>query len=139
MLYGAALRSPHPRAKLISLDVSAARALPGVVVAATWKDIPGSRFTGHVKADWPTLVAVGEETRYVGDAVALVAAESPKQAREALGLIKARFEVLPPVASPEAALAPGAPRIHRGRQCPLAARPAPGRRRSRPGIRRPRG
>ena len=112
MLYGAALRSPHPRAKLISLDVSAARALPGVVVAATWKDIPGSRFTGHVKADWPTLVAVGEETRYAGDAIALVAAESPKQAQEALGLIKARFEVLPPVASPEAALAPGAPRIH---------------------------
>ncbi|MGA2762902.1 MAG: selenium-dependent xanthine dehydrogenase [Spirochaetia bacterium] len=112
MLYGAALRSPHPRAKLLSLDMSAARALPGVVVAATWEDIPGSRFTGHVKADWPTLVAVGEETRYAGDAIALVAAESPKQAQEALGLIKARFEVLPPVASPEAALTPGAPRIH---------------------------
>jgi selenium-dependent xanthine dehydrogenase len=62
--------------------------------------------------DWPTLVAVGEETRYTGDAVALVAAETPARAREALALIAARYEVLAPVASPEAALAPGAPLIH---------------------------
>ena len=114
MLYGAALRAPHPRAKLLSLDVSAARALAGVAVAATWEDIPGSRFTGHVVPDWPTLVAVGEETRYVGDAVALVAAETPARAREALGMVQARWEVLSPVASPEAALAPGAPLIHPG-------------------------
>lgn len=112
MLFGAALRSPYPRAKLLSLDVSAARALQGVAVVATWEDIPGSRHTGHVMADWPTLVAVGEETRYVGDAVALVAAESPAKLEQALRLIDARYEVLTPVASPEAALAPGAPRIH---------------------------
>ena len=96
MLYGAALRSPHPRAKLLSLDVSAARALAGVAVVATWEDIPGNRFTGHVMPDWPTLVAVGEETRYVGDAVALVAADTPAIAREALGLVAARYDVLPP-------------------------------------------
>jgi selenium-dependent xanthine dehydrogenase len=114
MLYGAALRSPHPRARLLSLDVSAARARAGVAVVATWENIPGSRFTGHVVPDWPTLVAVGEETRYVGDAVALVAAETPARAREALGLIAASWKVLPPVASPEAALAPGAPPIHPG-------------------------
>ncbi len=112
MLHGAALRSPYPRARLLSLDVSAARALPGVAVVATWEDIPGSRFTGHVKPDWPTLVAVGEETRYVGDALAFVAAETPARAREALGLIRAVCQELPPVASPEAALAPDAPRIH---------------------------
>jgi aldehyde oxidoreductase len=112
MLFGAALRSPHPRAKLVSLDVSAARALAGVVVAATWEDIPGSRFTGSVVPDWPTLVAVGEETRYVGDAVALVAAETPAVARAALRLIDARYEVLPPLLSPQAAMSPGAPPIH---------------------------
>ncbi|MGO9411992.1 MAG: selenium-dependent xanthine dehydrogenase [Spirochaetia bacterium] len=112
MLFGAALRSPHPRARLLSLDVSAARSLPGVAVVATWEDIPGARHTGHVIPDWPTLVAVGEETRYVGDAIAFVAAETPARAREALDLIVASFEKLPPVASPEAALAPGAPRIH---------------------------
>ena len=63
-------------------------------------------------ADWPTLVAVGEETRYVGDAVALVAAETPELAREALDLIRTGYDVFPPVESPEAALEPGAPRIH---------------------------
>jgi selenium-dependent xanthine dehydrogenase len=112
MLWGLALRSPHPRARLLSLDVAATRALPGVTVVATWKDIPGSRHTGHVVPDWPTLVAAGEETRYVGDAIAFVAAESPQRAREALDLIVATYEVLPPVASPDEALAAGAPQIH---------------------------
>jgi selenium-dependent xanthine dehydrogenase len=114
MLFGAALRSPHPRARLLSLDVSAARGLAGVAVVATWNDIPGCRFTGHVLPDWPTLIAVGEETRYVGDAIALVAAESPTLAREALALIQAEYEVLEPIRTPEAALAPGAPLIHPG-------------------------
>jgi len=112
MLVGAALRTPHPRARLLSLDVSTARALAGVAAVATWSDIPGNRFTGHVTADWPTLVAVGEVTRYIGDAVALVAAESPEIARQALALIKADYEVLEPLRSPEAALASGAPAIH---------------------------
>ncbi len=112
MLHGAALRAPHPRARLLSLDVSAARALKGVVVVATWQDIPGNRRTGSVIADWPTMIAVGEITRYVGDAVALVAAETPGVAQEALGLIAAEYEVMNPVRSAEAALAPGAPAIH---------------------------
>jgi len=114
MLYGAALRSPHPRAKLMALDVSAARALPGVAVVATWADIPGARFTGSVQPDWPTLVAVGEETHYVGDAVALVAAETPAVAARALQLVRAEYSVLPPVLSPQEALAPGAPLLHVG-------------------------
>src|SRR5208283_2286542 len=112
MLHGAVLRSPHPRALLVSLDVSAARALPGVSVVATGEDIPGNRYTGSVLADWPTLVAVGEETRYVGDAIALVAADTPDRAREALGLIRAVYEVLVPLTSPAAATAPGAPSLH---------------------------
>jgi aldehyde oxidoreductase len=112
MLVGAALRTPHPRARLLSLDVSAARALAGVAAVATWSDIPGNRFTGHVIADWPTLVAVGEVTRYIGDAVALVAAESLEIVRQALSLIQAEYEVLEPLRSPEASLAPGAPAIH---------------------------
>jgi selenium-dependent xanthine dehydrogenase len=114
MLFGAALRSPHPRAKLISLDVSAARALAGVAVVATWENIPGSRYTGHVVSDWPTLVAVGEETRYVGDAIALVAADTRAHAREAIALIAARYEVLTPLSSPESSMAPDAPPIHPG-------------------------
>jgi xanthine dehydrogenase molybdenum-binding subunit len=112
MLYGAVLRTPHPRARLVSLDVTAARKLPGVSVVADWRDIPGSRFTGHIVADWPTLVAPGEVTHYVGDAVALVAAESREAARAALDAIVARYEVLDPVASPAEALAPDAPVLH---------------------------
>jgi len=114
MLFGAALRTPYPRSRLIRLDVSAARALPGVAAVATWEDIPGKRYIGHVVPDWPSLVAVGEHTRYVGDAVALVAAESAAIAREALRQIVAEYEVLEPVASPAAALASGAPRLHPG-------------------------
>jgi len=114
MLHGAALRSPHPRARLLSLDVAAARALPGVATVVTAADIPGSRFTGAVVPDWPTLVAVGEETHYVGDAVALVAAETPAIARAACDLIAARYEVLPPLLSPQEALSAGAPQIHAG-------------------------
>jgi selenium-dependent xanthine dehydrogenase len=114
MLHGAVLRAAHPRARLLALDVAAARALPGVAVAATWTDIPGSRFIGSVVPDWPTLVAVGEQTRCVGDAIALVAAETPAVAREALGLIRADYEVLDPVRSPSEALAADAPLVHPG-------------------------
>ncbi len=56
---------------------------------APWSDIPGKRTTGYIVDDWPTLVKPGEETRYVGDAVALVAAVTPALARKALGLIRA--------------------------------------------------
>ena len=114
MLRAAVLRSPHARGRLLSLDVSAARALPGVACVATWEDIPGDRFVGHLVADWPTFLAPGEESRYVGDAVALVVAEDLATARKALGLIGADYEVLPMVGSPEEALAPGAPSIHPG-------------------------
>ena len=114
MLHAAVLRAAHPRARLVSLDVAAARTLAGVVSVATWEDIPGSRFTGHLVADWPSLVAVGEETRYVGDAIALVAAESEAVAREAIGLIRAEYEVLEPLRDPAAALETGAPQIHPG-------------------------
>ncbi|HUX36303.1 MAG TPA: selenium-dependent xanthine dehydrogenase [Rectinemataceae bacterium] len=114
MLHAAVLRSPHPRARLISLDLSAARSLPGVVCVASWEDIPGDRFIGHLVADWPTFVAPGELTRYVGDAIALVAAESRELAKKALGHIRAEYELLEPLLDPEAALAPGAPAIHPG-------------------------
>ncbi|MCX7023953.1 MAG: selenium-dependent xanthine dehydrogenase [Spirochaetes bacterium] len=114
MLHGAALRSAFPRARLLSLDVSVARALPGVAAVLTWEDIPGKRIIGKLTADWPTLVAVGEETRYVGDAVALVAADSVETAREALSLVRVGYEELPPLVDPEAAMAPGAPQLHPG-------------------------
>ncbi len=112
MLYGAALRTSHPRARLLRVDISAALALPGVVTVATAKDIPGQRIIGKLKADWPTLIEVGEETRYVGDTIALVAAQSRAIAKKAISLIKADYEILEPLRNPKAALAPGAPLLH---------------------------
>ncbi|GFN22289.1 selenium-dependent xanthine dehydrogenase [Thermanaeromonas sp. C210] len=112
MLYGAVLRPPYARARVVSLDTTVAREMPGVVVVLTAEDIPGQRYQGHIFKDWPALVAVGEEVRYVGDAIALVAAEDRETARKAVEQIKVEYEVLTPVTCPAEALAPGAPSLH---------------------------
>lgn len=112
MLHGAVLRTKYPRALIKGLDVSAVWSCPGVEVVLTADDIPGERYLGHIIHDWPTLVAVGEETRYIGDALVLVAARTRKQAREALALIRVDYQPLEPVTSPLQALADEAPWIH---------------------------
>jgi len=112
MLYGAVLRTKYPRALVKRIDVSAARAHPGVEAALTAEDVPGERYWGFISKDWPALVAAGEETRYVGDALALVAARSGKAARQALELIEVDYEELEPVTTTVFALSEGAPKIH---------------------------
>jgi selenium-dependent xanthine dehydrogenase len=112
MLYGTVLRAKYPRALVKSIDVSAARACPGVEAVMTAEDVPGERYWGFITKDWPVLVATGEETRYVGDAVALVAARSRKIAREALALIKVDYEEFEPVTTTAFALSLDAPKIH---------------------------
>jgi aldehyde oxidoreductase len=112
MLYGAALRAKYPRALVKKIDISAAQACPGVEVVLTAKDIPGERLLGHIVHDWPVMIAEGEETRYVGDALAVLAATTKETARKALELIRVEYEELTPLLSPEAAMAEGAPRIH---------------------------
>jgi selenium-dependent xanthine dehydrogenase len=112
MLYAAVLRSKYPRAVIRSLDVSAAKACSGVEAVLTAYDIPGQRYWGFLAKDWPALVAVGEETHYVGDAIVLVAAVSKRIARAALGLIKVEYEELPPITSPREALQEAAPQLH---------------------------
>jgi selenium-dependent xanthine dehydrogenase len=112
MLHAAVLRTPVPRALIRRIDISAAQAAPGVVVVLTAKDVPGERLLGHVVHDWPVMIAEGEETRYVGDALAILAAETKDAARKALDLIRVEYEELQPLLSPVAALAEGAPRLH---------------------------
>ena len=112
MLYGAVLRAKYPRALVKSIDVSAARAHSGVEVVLTAEDVPGERYWGFISKDWPVLVAVGEETRYVGDALVLVAARTRKIAREALTLIRVDYDKLEPVTTTAFALSDGAPKIH---------------------------
>ncbi len=114
MVYGAALRSKYPRALVKSMDITEAENLKGVIKIVTAEDIPGQRYLGHLKKDTPALIKVGEETRYLGDAVALVAAETEEIAKEALKYIKVDFEELKPLSSPMEALKDDAPKIHEG-------------------------
>lgn len=112
MIYGGALRSKYPRALVKNIDIAEALNHPDVEAVLTAEDIPGQRYIGHLVKDWPALIKVGEETRYLGDAVALVAAKTKKGLREALELIRVEYEELEPLSSPEMALKEGAPKIH---------------------------
>jgi xanthine dehydrogenase molybdenum-binding subunit len=114
MLHGAVRFSDHPRAVVRRIDTSAAEAFPGVVGVVTWRDVPGERRQGLIHRDWPLFVAEGETTRYVGDVLAAVAAETRAAAREAAALITVEYGILEPVTDPFAALEPGAPRLHEG-------------------------
>jgi xanthine dehydrogenase molybdenum-binding subunit len=107
MLYGKVLRSPHPHALIKGVDKSKALKLPGVQAVLTWEDVP----------DWrggtPRFTRIlDKKVRYVGDAVALVAATSEAIAMEALELIEVEYEPLPAVFDPEEALKPGAPQLY---------------------------
>jgi selenium-dependent xanthine dehydrogenase len=112
MLHAKVLRSQHAHARVLRVETSRARSLPGVAAVLTADDIPGARKNGHVRRDWPILVGQGETVRYLGDALALVAAESEATARQALALIAVDYQPLPGVFSAQGALAPGAPLLH---------------------------
>jgi xanthine dehydrogenase molybdenum-binding subunit len=112
MLHGALRFSDHPRARVLCIDTSRAKAYPGVVAVVTASDVPGERTQGSLTKDWRQLVAEGETTSYVGDVLAAVAAESRAQAREAAALIDVEYEVLEPVTDPFEAMTDGAPTLH---------------------------
>jgi selenium-dependent xanthine dehydrogenase len=112
MLHAAPLMSPHPRAKVLAIDTSAAQALQGVQKIFTALDVPGQRGTGLAIPDLPIFVAVGETTCCVGDILALVVADTSFQARQAAAKIKVDYEVYEPVTDPFAAMAPDAPQVH---------------------------
>ncbi len=112
MLHGAVVLSRHARARVVRIDTSRARAVPGVRAVATAADVPGERWYGLLYDDWPGFVAEGEEVRCAGDVLAAVVADDRHTAREAARLVAVTYEPLPPVLDPEAALAPGAPRVN---------------------------
>lgn len=112
LLHGAVVLSPHARARLIRVDTARAASLPGVARVATASDVPGDRWVGQIYSDWPVLVAEGEEVRCVGDVVAVVAADTPRLAREAAALVQVEYGPLPPVLDPAEAIAPGAPQVN---------------------------
>ena len=113
MLYARTRRAHVPHARIRSIDTQAARELPGVHAVLTHEDVPGRNAHGIVSVDWPVLC--GKKVRYVGDAVAIVAADSPEIAAAALELIEIDFDELPVVSNAIAALEPGAPQVHEER------------------------
>lgn len=112
LIYGSAIRTPYPRAKVVSIDGSRAKALPGVRAVLTAADVPGNNKVGHLKKDWDTMIPVGGITRYVGDAVCLVAADTPEILEEAKKLVEIEYEELPGVFSPQEAMKDGASLVH---------------------------
>ena len=112
MVYGALKFSDHPRAKVLSINFQNAEKLSGVLKVFTAKDIPGNRYSGLIISDWPLMIDVGEETRYVGDVIAGVVAETETIAREAVKLIEVEYEVLKPLTDPEKALDSDVNKIH---------------------------
>ncbi len=114
MLHAAVRRAEVPAGVLRRLDVTAARALPGVVAVLTAADLPGERTHGLIRSDWPILVGVGEFIRYVGDALAVVAAERREIALQAAALIEVEIDPLEPITDPVQAHQPAARPIHPG-------------------------
>ena len=112
MCYGSAIRSAYPRAVVKAIHAEKAKALPGVVCVLTADDIPGSVKVGHLKADWDTLIPVGSTTHFLGDAIALVAAETPEILEQAKKLVDIEYEELPPLTCAADALKEGAPLVH---------------------------
>ena len=112
MLYARVKRSDYPHAILESLDVEKARTLPGVICVLTAADIPGENNHGLVIYDWPVMVGIGERVRYMGDALAIVAAESEDIAAEALTLIDVKLSPQEVVDNPVRARAEDAPNLH---------------------------
>jgi xanthine dehydrogenase molybdenum-binding subunit len=113
MLYARTKRAGVPHARIRSIDTTAAQTLPGVHAVLTHEDLPGQKNHGLIENDWPALCY--DKVRYVGDAVAIVAADTPEIATEALDLIKVKYESLPVVADPVSARQPDAAILHEDR------------------------
>lgn len=112
MLYAKAKRAMIPHGFLKKLDTSKAKALKGVAAVLTAEDVPAEKNHGLVIYDWPVMVGVGERVRYVGDALAIVAAETLELAEQALALIEVEFDLQPVITNAVMARQEGVPQIH---------------------------
>jgi xanthine dehydrogenase D subunit len=110
MLWGATLRSPHPYARIISIDISAAIKIDGVETILLSSDVPGKLTYGLIASDQPVFAS--DYVRYMGEPIAAVAADHPETCRRALDAIVVHYEVMTPLTSIEDALNPKTPSIH---------------------------
>lgn len=109
-VWGMTLRSPHAAARIRSIDTAPALAIAGVHAVLTAADVPGKRTYGLIASDEPVLAE--DVVRYVGEPVAIVAADHPETCRRALAAIAVDYEVRPPLIDPEVAIAGEHPPIH---------------------------
>ncbi len=110
MLWGATLRSPHPYARIISIDLSAAYKISGVEAIITAENVPGKKTYGLIASDQPVFAE--QIVRYVGEPVAAVAADHPETCRRVLAAIKVEYEILAPITDAEMAMRPETTKIH---------------------------
>ena len=111
MLHVSAVRTKYPRARVLDIDASEALALEGVVAVLTAEDVPNNK-VGHIQQDWDVMIAKGDITRCMGDAICLVVAESEEILKKAKTLVKVEYEVLDPVRNIQEAMAEDAPKVH---------------------------
>lgn len=111
MIYAKAIRSKYPRARVDAIHIEEALAHPQCVTVLTAKDVPFNK-TGHIVPDWDVMIAEGDITRYVGDAIAVVAVKEKKYLQEVCNLVTVDYTELKPVLTPEEALAEDAPLLH---------------------------
>ncbi len=114
LVFASAIRSKYPRAKVVAIHTQGALDLEGVLAVYTAADIPGNIKVGHIKQDWDALIPVGGCTRYVGDAIALVVAETEDILEQGKSLVEIEYEELPCITSPQEAMKEGAPILHEG-------------------------
>ena len=111
MVYAKALRSKYPRAIVKDINLEKALAHKDVVKILTAEDVPFNK-TGHIKPDWDVMIAKGDTTRYIGDAICLVVTNQKETLDEVLSLIEVDYEVLEPITDPLEALKEDAPKLH---------------------------
>ena len=117
MVYASAVRSKYPRARILDIHTENAEALPGVLAVLTADDVPNNK-VGHLQQDWDVMIAKGAVTRYVGDAICLVVAETKEILERAKKLVRIDYEELKPVTSVKEAMQEDAPRVHsKGNLC----------------------
>jgi CO/xanthine dehydrogenase Mo-binding subunit len=109
LLYVAVVRSPYPHARIISIDIEGAQKVPGVHLVLTGGDVADTRF-GRAIHDVPILAV--DKTRFAGEMVVAVAAESAAVAEEAAALVDVQYDPMPAVFDPVEALKPGSPAVH---------------------------
>jgi CO/xanthine dehydrogenase Mo-binding subunit len=109
-VWGATLRSPHPYARIVRIDVSKAWKIDGVEAVITADDVPGKPTYGLISSDQPVFAS--DVVRYVGEPVAAVAADHPETCRRALEAIEVTYEVLEPLLDPEVAIDGSVAPIH---------------------------